>query len=118
MGKFSTIDGYIESLPEAARAVASALRQTIGAAAPDAVEAVKYDMPAFQKDGVSFIYFAVWKKHVGLYPIYRGTDDFEDAIRSFRAKKDTVQFSLSKPLPNELIVRIVKSQLAGLRSSH
>ena len=72
-------------------------------------------MPVFQQDGASFVYFAVWKKYIGLYPIYRGTDDFEDEIGPFRAKKDTVQFLLDRPLPNELIAKIVHSQLTKLR---
>jgi uncharacterized protein YdhG (YjbR/CyaY superfamily) len=117
MGKFATIDDYVAALPDAVQAVASAVRATIGEAAPGAVEAVKYDMPAFQKDGASFVYFAVWKKHIGMYPIYRGNSEFENVIGPYRAKKDTVQFSLDKPLPIELITRIVHSQLAKLRQS-
>lgn len=109
-----TIDDYIAALPEAVRAVASTVRETIGHAAPGSVEAIKYNMPAFQVDGVTFIYFAVWKKHVGLYPIYCGTDGFEDAVRPYRAKKDTVQFLLDRPLPNLLVETIVHSQLTIL----
>lgn len=115
MKKFSTIDDYIAALPEAVRDVASSVRETIRKAAPGAVEAIKYGMPVFQKDGASFVYFAVWKTHIGLYPIYRGTDDFEAAIGPYRAKKDTVQFPLDKPLPTEVIAMIVHSQLAKLK---
>lgn len=115
MAKFTTIDDYIAALPEAVRAVASSVRETIRNTAPDALESMKYDMPVFKKDGASFLYFAVWKKHIGLYPIYRGTDDFEDAIGQYRAKKDAVQFPLDKPLPNELIAKIVHSQLAKMK---
>ena len=118
MAQCPTIDAYIVALPEAVRDVASSVRETIKKAAPGALEAMKYGMPVFQKAGASFIYFAVWKKHVGLYPIYRGTDDFEEAIGPYRVKKDTVQFPLDKPLPNELIARIVHSQLARLRSDN
>jgi uncharacterized protein YdhG (YjbR/CyaY superfamily) len=115
MRRFATIDDYVAALPVTVQAIASTLRAMIADAAPGAVEAVKYDMPVFQKDGISFIYFAVWKKHVGLYPIHRGSDEFERAIEPYRAKKDTVQFALAKPLPNDLIATIVHSQLARLR---
>lgn len=111
------IADYILALPEAARDVAEAIRQTIRDAAPGSVESVKYGIPTFKIDGRSIIYFAVWKKYVGLYPIYRGTEAFEARISPYRAKKDTVQFSLRAPMPLELITSIVESQLANRRSS-
>lgn len=113
----ASISDYIAALPEAVRPVAEAIRRTIGDAAPGSVEGVKYGIPTFKIDGRSIIYFAVWKKHVGLYPIYRGTEAFEARISPYRAKKDTVQFSLGAPMPLELISGIVESQLASRRSS-
>lgn len=108
----ANIEAYIAALPEAVRDIAEKVRQTIRIAAPQATEAIKYGMPAFQIEGRSFLYMAVWKKHVGLYPIYRGDAAFEAAVGPFRAKTDTVQFMLDKPMPLDLIARIAQSQLA------
>jgi uncharacterized protein YdhG (YjbR/CyaY superfamily) len=113
-GKFKTIDDYIAALPVSSQAVARDLQRTIKSALPDAVERVKYDMPAFQVDGISVIYFAIWKKHVGLYPIYRGTPELEAELVPYRTKKDTVQFDLNQPLPHKLIAWIAASQLDRL----
>lgn len=115
-GTVSSIADYIIALPEAVRSIAEAIRQTIRNAAPESVEDVKYGIPTFKIGDRSIIYFGVWKKHVGLYPIYRGTDAFEAGISPYRVKTDTVQFSLGAPMPLELIARIVESQLAHMRS--
>ncbi|GGL68706.1 iron chaperone [Wenxinia marina] len=113
MPKFTTIDEYVGHLPEASRNVAQAVRATIHGAA-ELVEAIRYDMPAFRSGNATVIYFAVWKRHVGLYPIYRGSDAFEARIAPFRAKTDTVQIPLDRPLPHDLIAEIVRSQMARL----
>ncbi len=110
--KPESISAYIGALPTELQPVAERVRQAIRTAVPCCVEDVKYGMPAFKLDGHSLIYFAVWKKHIGLYPIYRGSVALEARIVPYRAKKDTVQFSLRAPIPYELIADIVASQLA------
>lgn len=112
MVKPATIEAYIAALPQDLQASASEVRRIIRDVAPDAVEAIKYQIPAFQIAGSTFIYFSVWKKHIGIYPVYEGTQAFEDAIRPWRAKKATVQFAHSQSLPLEIIRHIVTSQLA------
>ncbi len=78
---------------------------------PDAEECMRYKMPCYRVKAVPIIHFAVWKKHVGLYPVYRGTASFEAEVSPYRAKKDTVQFVLNRPLPEGLIALIVRSQV-------
>lgn len=109
-GRFDTIDSYLLSLDAARRAFGEELRALIGGAVPEASEAIKYDMPAFQIGGRSFLYFAIWKKHAGLYPVYRRDAAFEARIGPYRAHKDTVQFGFALPLPRELIVDIARFQ--------
>jgi uncharacterized protein YdhG (YjbR/CyaY superfamily) len=115
MAKFSSIDAYIGSLPSDDQEMAQALRHTIIRSAPNLTEAIRYDMPAFRHGDATIIYFAFWKKHVGLYPIYRGDMAFETELAPYRAKTDTVQFPLNAPIPHELVARIVHSQLAKAR---
>jgi uncharacterized protein YdhG (YjbR/CyaY superfamily) len=63
------VDAYIAALSEEVRPIAEAIRRTIRAAAPACGEKISYGIPAFVIDGRNFLYFAMWKKHVGLYPI-------------------------------------------------
>jgi uncharacterized protein YdhG (YjbR/CyaY superfamily) len=117
MPKHSTVDDYIAALPAPVQKWAIDLRQTILAAAPDAKESIRYDMPSFSVRNSTFVYFACWKKHAGLYPIYKGDEAFEVEVGPFRAKKDTVQFLYSEPLPRTLVTKIVRSQVANLQMS-
>jgi uncharacterized protein YdhG (YjbR/CyaY superfamily) len=115
MPRHLTVDDYIAGLPVPVQKWAIDVRQTILAAAPHAEEAIRYDMPSYRIGKSTFVYFACWKKHVGLYPIYEGDEAFEVEVGPYRAKKDTVQFLYSEQLPKELVTKIVCTQIANLR---
>lgn len=104
------VDDYIAALPEPAQTAARILRARVHAAAPGAAETIRYGMPAFQANGATFLYMGVWKKHVGLYPIYRGDEAFEAAVSPYRSGKDSVRFPLTAELPEQLVDLIVRTQ--------
>lgn len=108
--KHHSQDDYVETLVGAGKAMATHVRTTVTRLVPDATQAIKYNMPAFQLDGRSFLYFGVWKKHVGLYPVYRGDGSFEALVAPYRTKTDTVQFALDQPLPMDVIEPIILAQ--------
>jgi len=110
--KFTTVDHYIRVLPTDVQPIAERVRATIRGVAPEATEVIKYDMPAFLIEGKAFLYFALWKNHIGIYPIYVGTPEFEAKIGAYREKKDTVRFLLDRPVPYELIALLASSQRA------
>ncbi len=107
----TTIDAYIASLPEASADIVAQLRHRLSAAAPTAVEGIKYGMPTATLGKTNVIYYAAWKTHIGLYPVYRGSPAFETALQPYRDKKDTVGFKLNKPIPYEIIDMILRHQL-------
>lgn len=103
----TTIDGYIASFPADVQAKLQLLRQTIQEVAPDATEAIKYNMPTFVLYG-NLIYFAAWKKHISLYPITASMEaDLPELAQYKTSGKGTVQFPLHQPLPVQLIREIV-----------
>ena len=73
-------------------------------------------MPTWRLKDTYVIYAAAWKAHIGLYPVYRGDAEFEAAIAPYRDKKDTVKFVYKKPMPFEIVERIVKARLAELET--
>jgi uncharacterized protein YdhG (YjbR/CyaY superfamily) len=105
----ATIDAYIAAQEPHVAAILEELRRTIHAAAPGLTEEIKYAMPAFRLAGTYLIYVAAWKKHIGIYPVAFGTD-FEAEIAPYRAAKDTVQFKYTKPIPVELLAKIVRAR--------
>ena len=104
---FSSIDEYIASFPEDVQKILQEVRTTIQAAAPGAQEKISYQMPAFTFKG-NLVYFAAFKKHIGFYPIPSGIEEFKEELSVFDQGKGSVQFPLDKPMPLDLITRIVK----------
>src|ERR1043165_650121 len=101
------IDGYISQFPADVQMILEQVRQTIRHAAPEAKETISYQMPAFKQHGI-LVYFAAWKKHIGLYPPISGDKALEKAVAQYAGPKGNLQFPLDEPIPYDLIERIVK----------
>jgi uncharacterized protein YdhG (YjbR/CyaY superfamily) len=103
-----SIDEYIAAGDPGVRPILKKLRAAIKRAAPkDAEEIISYGMPAFRLDGI-LVYFAAFKKHIGLFPPVRGDAKLEKAIGKYAGPKGNLKFSLDEPIPYALIARIVK----------
>jgi uncharacterized protein YdhG (YjbR/CyaY superfamily) len=83
------------------------VRQTIRETAPEAEEAISYQMPTFKLNG-NLVHFAGYEHHIGFYPIPTGMEAFKDELSQYKTGKGSVQFPLDQPLPLDLIRRIVE----------
>ncbi len=101
------IDSYISQFPGDTQAILEKVRATIREASPEAVETISYQMPAYKQHGI-LVYFAAWKKHIGLYPPISGDKALEKAVAKYAGPKGNLQFPLNEPIPYDLIERIVK----------
>lgn len=101
------IDEYIARFPADVRAILEKVRTTIRTTAPEAKETISYQMPAFKQHGI-LVYFAGWKKHIGLYPPVSGDKALEKAVARYSGPKGNLQFPLDRPIPYDLIERVVK----------
>src|SRR5947209_19871448 len=91
------------------------LADTIRKAAPGAVDAFSYQIPAFRYNGKILVWYAGWTNHLSMYPL-NATDRTFAAKKGFKTAKGTVQFPLDDPLPVSLIKRLVRSRLALLKA--
>jgi uncharacterized protein YdhG (YjbR/CyaY superfamily) len=107
----ATIDEYIAAFPDDVQEVLRQVRATIRAAAPDAEEAISYGIPTFNLAGTYLIYFAGFKKHVSVYPASVVNADFAEEMAIYGSGKGTAKFPLSKPIPHDLITRMVKFRI-------
>jgi uncharacterized protein YdhG (YjbR/CyaY superfamily) len=110
-GGFHTIDEYIATFPEDVQALLEAVRATIKAAAPDAEERISYQMPTFFLSG-NLVHFAALKNHIGFYPTSSGIEAFNDELSVYEGTKGAVRFPINRPMPMELISRIVRFRVA------
>jgi uncharacterized protein YdhG (YjbR/CyaY superfamily) len=105
--KINNIDDYISAFPPETQKILEQIRATIKKAAPGSVETIKYSMPTFTLKG-NLIHFAAYKNHIGLYPAPTGDESLTKELSVFKAEKSTLRFPIDKPVPYELISRIVK----------
>lgn len=105
--KNETIDAYISRYDEEIQAVLQELRRVIKEVAPDAIEKISYQMPTFYLNG-NLVHFAVQKNHIGFYPAPSGVAAFKEELTEYKTSKGAIQFPLTKPIPYELVRRIVR----------
>ena len=105
--KPKNIDEYIGGFPNDVQEILEKIRDTIKKAAPDAKEKISYSMPAFEQNGI-VVYFAAFKNHIGLYALPSGHEEFKEELSKYKSGKGSVQFPLDKPIPYDLITKIVK----------
>jgi uncharacterized protein YdhG (YjbR/CyaY superfamily) len=112
-----TVDEYIAAALPEVQPLLKKIRQTVRAAAPLAQETVSYGMPAFKQHGIA-VYFAAFKKHIGLYPPVRGDARLMQDAAAFAGDKGNLKFPLGEPVPYDLIRRVVKHHLLAQQSKN
>ena len=103
---FKTIDEYIQTFPAEVQGLLENMRQTIQKAAPEAVEAISYQIPTFKQNG-NLVHFAAFKNHIGFYPTSSGIKTFKKELSPHKWAKGSVQFPLNKPIPYDSVRKIV-----------
>jgi uncharacterized protein YdhG (YjbR/CyaY superfamily) len=115
----ASIDDYIAAQVPAVQPILQRIRAIVREEAPDAQEAISYRIPAFMQGG-ALIYFAAFKKHIGVYPPVRGDAALLQALAPYRGEKGNLSFALADPMPYELIRRVarqrVKESAAGRKA--
>ncbi len=105
--KPTTIDEYIAGFPEETQRMLEQVRGTIKGAVPGAEEKISYGIPCITLNGKYVLYFAGYKKHIGVYPV--PGKGFEKDFAPYKTSgKGTIQFPLDKSLPLTLIKKITK----------
>ena len=103
-----TVDNYIKSFPPHIRTILEQIRNTIKENAPEAIEGFAYQMPAYKINERPLVYFACFEKHIGFYATPSGHTKFENELSKYKHGKGSVQFPIDKPIPLDLIGKIVR----------
>jgi uncharacterized protein YdhG (YjbR/CyaY superfamily) len=102
-----SIDEYISTFPSNVQSILEKMRQTIRECAPDAEETISYQIPTFKLDG-NLVHFAAFKDHISFFPTSSGREAFKKELSMYKGGKGTVQFPMDKPIPYDLVQKIVK----------
>jgi uncharacterized protein YdhG (YjbR/CyaY superfamily) len=103
-----TVRQYIDALPPELQDMVIDIRSAILNEVPGADEKLAYGIPTATLGGKNLISYAVWKTHIGVYPIPEGDDGFQERIAPFRESKSTARFPLDKPMPLGLIAEMAR----------
>ncbi|MDD5190388.1 MAG: DUF1801 domain-containing protein [Dehalococcoidales bacterium] len=112
---YHNIDEYIAGFPVNVQAILQKLRQVIREAAPEAEETISYGMPAFRQKNI-LVYFGGFKGHISLFPTSSGVSAFQRELAPYATSKGTIQFPLDKPIPYELVKKIVQFRVKEVNS--
>lgn len=107
------IDEILSSFSDDKRTALQMLRETIAAAAPDAVEGISYGLPAFRYRGRPLVSYQASKGHCAFFPMSPAVlDRHRDALSEFDLAKGTIRFSPDRPIPAEIVGAIVRERVA------
>lgn len=109
--KPASVDAYIAAYPPDVQEILSRLRTVVRENAPQAVEKISYDMPAYHLDGF-LVSFSAWKKHIGFYPRTDAVLAAVPELAAYKGTKGSVHFPLAQPMPYDLIARLVQARVA------
>ena len=105
--KPQSIEEYIRAAPAEVQDRLYQLHECIRAAAPGAIEGIKWSMPGYSYQKI-LVTFAVFKNHIGFYPMPSAIKAFSKELSKYKSAEGSVQFPLDKPLPLPLIKKMVK----------
>lgn len=107
------VDAYLAALDSPQRRALEALRRTILEVVPEAEEGLAYGAPAYRVGGKAVAGFAAFKDHLSYLP-HSGSvlELLADDLGDLRATKGSLHFTVDRPLPRDLVVRLVEARMA------
>ncbi|MFL5383262.1 MAG: iron chaperone [Longimicrobiaceae bacterium] len=109
---------YRATLTDEQRAGLDTLRSAVRAVAPEAEEGISYAIPVFRLGGKPLVWVAAWKQHFSMYPLSAGMlRDYAAEIEGYETAKGTIRFPASRPLPVELVKKLVAARTAEVRGA-
>lgn len=111
----AAVDAFIAGYPPKTRGLLEELRALIRENAPGAAEKISYGIPTFTLNG-NLVHFSGYERHIGFYPGSEGISAFEAELAGYKRAKGSVRFPVDRPLPRDLIARIVRFRVGQNRA--
>jgi len=101
--KTTTVEGYIEALPEKRRDAVSKVRCTILETIPEAEESMRYGMPTYDAAGDFLAAFASQKQYISLYMNSEVVAAHPDDLAHLNVGKSCIRFTKLEKLSLEVV---------------
>jgi uncharacterized protein YdhG (YjbR/CyaY superfamily) len=108
MTKPKTVEEYIKTAPEESQEKLQELRSLLQKILPNATVSLKWSQPAFSDETTILLIYGGFKKHIGFYITPSTFEKFKDQFTEYKTGAGSIQFPLDKPLPTDLITKIVE----------
>jgi uncharacterized protein YdhG (YjbR/CyaY superfamily) len=103
-----SVDEYLKNITPEQRAEFDRVQKILNEFEPSVEQVISYGIPTFKYKGKYLLYFGAFKNHMSLFPGSGFIDDMKDELSEFKVAKGTIQFNESKPVPEEVILKILK----------
>jgi uncharacterized protein YdhG (YjbR/CyaY superfamily) len=111
--KFTTIDEYLQTVPDDRRKALERLRRTIRSVIPRCEECFSYGMPAFRLDGIVVAGFLATRKGCSYFPFSgRTLATMAEEVRGYERTKGSLHFDPATPLPVALVRKLIRTRIA------
>lgn len=109
------VTDYLESRDDATRAALARVIEIAREVVPEAEEGTSYGMPALTYRGRALVAAMETKRFLSVYP-FSGTviSGLGDALDGFDRTTGSVHFSVERPLPEDVVRRLVEARRAQL----
>ncbi len=111
-----TVEEYIDRFPPETQQRLQKIRALAKECAPEAVEKISYDMPAFFLND-ALIWYGAYKNFISLYPRQPEMDISIQGLSAYKGSKGSIHFPLNQPMPYDLIRQIVLFRLAQINQA-
>ena len=105
--KLSPLQNHWWTFTKDVQSILEKIRQTIQKTAPGAVVVISDQIPTFKLNDKNLVHFGAFKNHIGFYPTPSVIKAFKKELSQYKGAKGSVQFPLNKPIPYDLLEKIV-----------
>lgn len=110
----AAIDDYLKKMNGPERAELQRIRELVHKTVKDPVEVISYGMPGFKYKGKYLMGFNAFKDHLSIFPTNGPVEAVKDRLGNYETSKGTIRFTLDSPLPDNLIIQILKIRVAAI----
>ncbi len=104
------VDAYILSAPREVQRKLREVRAAIREVAPEAAESISYGMAYYSYRG-RLAWFGLHTSHIGLYLRPPVVEEHTRDLEGYVTTKSAVHFDLDRPVPTDLIKKLVRARM-------